>query len=369
MNQVGRQRGRILEDFHRIIQRKYGRLRENRVHEEVLLESYLYLILAENPLQGPRECSRRILEVAGRKIDVEGIIIRLRKNGLNLPEKRRQGFDWLLRMQKLLRQSLDGDREAFFQFVKERREMPAGMGRGRDSFMYKKVMRILLLLFFYGDSQLENFPDRSLLLGLKDVLGCYCLDELEELIGYSYNFPKVEDILSGKAIVGQDGEQDERTIMAERLHRLERALERSDGMLQDLQDEFERQIEEAKIMEFTAFFSRLNSDRYGYILDELFALRRGIDKLRRESYDLPLEIRGLLIMVTKLLQFVKDSHIDPMMKLHAELEVSAEEIENCVYEGTPFTGDERKKVVVISPGWIFRDTEIQISRPKVKEVK
>lgn len=56
------------------------------------------------------------------------------------------------------------------------------------------------------------------------------------------------------------------------------------------------------------------------------------------------------------------------MKINEVKEVSASDVEFCNYEGNPFTTKEEKKLVkVISPGWIYKDKELQISRPKVKE--
>ena len=140
-------------------------------------------------------------------------------------------------------------------------------------------------------------------------------------------------------------------------------------MLQDLQDEFDEQLEASKVKELADFFAMLNSEKYGCILDELLVVRKGVDALRKSNYELPIEINGLLIMVKKLVQFVRDSHIEPMMKIDSIKEVSACDIEFCNYEGSPFDSDKTKKVRVISPGWVYKDKDLQISRPKVKEVK
>lgn len=56
------------------------------------------------------------------------------------------------------------------------------------------------------------------------------------------------------------------------------------------------------------------------------------------------------------------------MKINAIKDVVAADVEFCNYDGTPFAdSDEIKKVRVVSPGWIYKDKELQISRPKVKE--
>ena len=48
--------------------------------------------------------------------------------------------------------------------------------------------------------------------------------------------------------------------------------------------------------------------------------------------------------------------------------MTAKEIEHCQYDGSPFlTDDEIKTVRVVAPGWIYKEKQIQIACPKVKE--
>ena len=94
-----------------------------------------------------------------------------------------------------------------------------------------------------------------------------------------------------------------------------------------------------------------------------------MDELRKTNYELPMELNGILILVKKMIQFVKDNHMDPIMKVNSVREVTAADVELCIYEGSAFmTPEEKKQVKVISPGWMYKDKEIQISRPKVKEL-
>ena len=75
-------------------------------------------------------------------------------------------------------------------------------------------------------------------------------------------------------------------------------------------------------------------------------------------------------MTKKLIQFVRDNHIEPMMKINDIKAVNASDVEFCIYEGSPFiNATDEKLVQVVSPGWVYKDKDIQISRPKVKEVE
>ena len=88
------------------------------------------------------------------------------------------------------------------------------------------------------------------------------------------------------------------------------------------------------------------------------------------NYELPVQIRRLVIMVQELAQFVRDNHIDPIMKINEVREARACDIELCHYDGSPFTFlDERKTVKVLPPGQIYKEKEIQISHPRGREAQ
>ena len=156
---------------------------------------------------------------------------------------------------------------------------------------------------------------------------------------------------------------------SDKIDQLKSNLTQKDSMLQDLQDNFDSQLADSKVTALMDFFAQLNSDRYGNILDMVLQLRKGVATLSKSGYELPEELNGLFMLYNKLVQFIRDSHIDPIRKIGSQATVHASDIEFCIYEGTPFTSeDEIKLVETISPGWIYKDRNIQISRPKVKEV-
>ncbi len=137
---------------------------------------------------------------------------------------------------------------------------------------------------------------------------------ISDAISIVYSFPQYKDG-NKKSLNNQLEKKISYEQAIRRVEQLENALERTTTMLQDLQDEFGEQLEGSKVKELAEFFARLNSEKYGCILDELLIVRKGVDKLRKSDYELPIEINGLLIMVKKLIQFVRDSHIEPIMKI------------------------------------------------------
>jgi len=140
-------------------------------------------------------------------------------------------------------------------------------------------------------------------------------------------------------------------------------------LLKDLQDEFDARIKESHQNDLVEFFSRLNSEKYGCILDEVLNARNGVRQLRKKNIPLPPEIGGLFILIERLAQFIRDSEINPIMKPGLVQNMRLDEVESCDYEGSPFLNTkESKRVKVLSPGWIYKDKDVQISRPRLKEV-
>ena len=74
-------------------------------------------------------------------------------------------------------------------------------------------------------------------------------------------------------------------------------------------------------------------------------------------------------MIERLEQFIRDSEINPIMKPGSVHNMRLDEVESCDYDGSPFlNATELKRVKVLSPGWVYKDKDVQISRPRLKEV-
>ena len=107
---------------------------------------------------------------------------------------------------------------------------------------------------------------------------------------------------------GKD-KSDKKDSQQDKIELLENMLNRSDMLLKDLQDEFDARIKESHQDDLVEFFSRLNSEKYGCILDEVLNARNGVRQLRKKNIQLPPEIGGLFILIEKFAQFIRDSEI------------------------------------------------------------
>ncbi len=279
--------------------------------------------------------------------------------------------NWSEKAAELLLQAFQGKRTAYDEFnaYVQTQAYP-------DRPLLGSQVRFLIITFYSKYPSFDEYGDLDELSEYEHFVIFYkYLDIMLDVICKAYHFSSCtflkEQIkrLDKKREQRRRQRETQRQVNDQRIDQLQSNLTQKNSMLQDLQDNFDNQLADGKVTALTDFFAQLNSDRYGNILDMVIQLRKGVATLSKSGYELPEELNGLFTLYHKLVQFIRDSHIDPIRKIGLQETVCASDIEFCIYEGTPFTSEEETKLVeTISPGWIYRDRNIQISRPKVKEI-
>lgn len=350
----------VVQEIHKAMLRKVKR--GSLVKEDIVMENRLFSIICHNFDLGPTKCAIAMNEKYEYDLTGDEVIEIFRSRRMANPVERKELLQWAEEVAEYFFGAITGKKDSFEKYEKRRKEPSLKNGKRHDS-----QDRMAAIMIYEKYPEIDQFGDKNNLHLLGNTLARYFFYDISDAISVVYSFPQYRE--GSKKVQNNQLEKKmsyEQTVR--RVEQLENALERTNTMLQDLQDEFEEQLEISKVKELAEFFARLNSEKYGCILDELLIIRKGVDELRRSNYELPIEIHGLLIMVKKLIQFVRDSHIEPIMKINQVKEVSASDVEFCNYEGSPFiTPKEKKTVKVVSPGWIYKDKELQISRPKVRE--
>lgn len=348
----------ILAEIHQGMKQKIKR--GNVENEEIILENRIFNTICQDFEIGPTKCAIELNREYDYSLTGDQVIQVFRSRRMANPIERREILEWASEIASLFAKAMAGDNKSYEKFETLRREAALKNGKKHDS-----QERIAVIMIYAKFPEIDIYDDSRNLQYLGNTLAKYFFYDLADAVGNIYGFQTFRNEKK-KSFNNQDKISHEQALR--RVMQLENTLERTNTMLQELQDEFDEQIEASKSKELAEFFSKLNSEKYGCILDELLVVKKGIDELKAHNYELPVEINGLLIMVKKLIQFVRDSHIDPIMKINSTKIVKASDVEFCNYEGTAFkNNDDEKKVKVISPGWVYRDKEIQISRPKVKE--
>lgn len=335
--------------------------RFTRLDQEIVIENLVLQLVSMNYRQSPGACKDILVAEYGFDCRVEEIIKIFRYYQMNQMDKREALMAKIKKTVLLLEKAINGDLKALDSFKAEFNER-INSAETRQAKTYSKLV---LNMVYCMIPELDVDDDKETIRNFGAAICKYIILDIEEAIRKVYK--NKTDFRKDNSIKINI---DEYNKAISKLEEMERAWKQTDMLLADLQKEFDERLEAVKLQEMTEFFGKLNSERYGYILDELLVVRKGIDTLRKNNYELPVEISGLLIMIKKLVQFVRDNNINPMIKPGSVLVVKASDVEFWNYDGTPFKdSDEEKKVRVISPGWIYSSKELQISRPKVKEVE
>ena len=351
----------VFQGMHEALLRKVKR--GSQVKDDIVMEGRLFSIICTDFDMGPTKCAIEMNDRYGYDLTGDEVIQIFRNRRMAHPVERKELLQWADSVADAFARAIDGRKEDFEVYEELRKQPALKCGKKHDS-----QDRMAAIMIYSKYPEVDLYDDSNSLLLLGNTLARYYFYDISDVICEVYGFPlyreKKNQQVQTKIELKLTYEQALR-----RVEYLENSLERTNTLLQDLQEEFDEQLEASKVKELAEFFTKLNSERYGCILDELLVLKKGMEELRKSNYELPIEINGLLIMVKKLIQFVRDSHIDPIMKVDSIKEVVASDVEFCNYEGTPFVSKEDVKTVkVVSLGWIYKDKEVQISRPKVKEV-
>ena len=346
---------KIMQEMHEAINRKANA----SIKKEIVMENRLFSILCHDYDIGPTACAIEMGKHYDYDLSGADVIQIFRNRRMANTNERKQLLQWAGSVAELFGKAVMGDKESYIQFEKKRKEPSLANGKKHDS---QERMAAIMIYEKYPELDFAGDVEKLHILG--NTLAKYYFYDIADGVNDVYGFVQRK----GRKKTNERKLTYEQAL--KKIDQLEILLERSNIMLKDLQDEFTEQLEISKVQEMVEFFSKLNSEKYGYILDELLLINKGVNELRKNHYELPVEINGLLIMVKKLIQFVRDNHINPIMKIYSVNNVKASDVEFCYYEGSPFANQsEEKKIRVVSPGWIYKDKEIQISRPKVKEEK
>jgi len=334
--------------------------------EDILLENRIFAVFCENPSIQPSKCAIRLENEYHISITGNQVIRILKARKMGHPDERSELFEWANQLADLFGKAIAGEKNSL-----EKLKTLVEKSNSETGNWHESQGRICVIGIYQKFPEIAEASDEEILYKFGNSLGKNLFYALCDAVGSMYNFkitPNPKDSGSDERKSRPSAVSAEQA--AREIETLRNELERTNDMLSDLQNEFEEQLNESKIKEMTDFFAMLNSESYGCILDQLLTLRENVEALRKSGFKLPIEINGILALVKNMWKFVIKNQIKPMWQPGSEVMVKASDVEFSNYTGSPFTSEEEVKCVkVLSPGWVFRDKEVQISRPRLEEVK
>ena len=344
---------RFIENLHKAVDRKNRNLSSGG-YDDYVLENRIMKLFCEDKTLTPRLCADRMNARYKTDLYNEDVIKILKSTRLSYQQKRAELIDWAEELVKAFVQALETRKQKDFDDYNALRGKSV---HTREGERYKVQDRIACLMLYVKHPELDSGNDATTIERFGNVYMKHFLFD-------------TSDFLKNICVKSKGGAKgDKKDSQQEKIELLENMLNRSDMLLKDLQDEFDARIKQSHQDDLVEFFSRLNSEKYGCILDAVLNVRNGVRQLRKEKVQLQPEIGGLFILIERLAQFIRDSEINPIMKPGSVKDMRLDEVESCDYEGSPFLNTtEVKRVKVLSPGWVYKNKDVQISRPRLKEV-
>lgn len=345
---------RFIENLHKAVERKNKNLSDSSSYDDYILENRVLKLFCEIKNLDPRRCADEMNERYGTYLGNDNIIRILKANRLSYQAKRAELINWAEDTAEAFAKALESHKPKDYDNYTTLRNKVI---QTRDDERYKLQERMACLMLYVRHPELDSGTDAESVEKFGNVY-------MKHLLG------EASDFLRNICLKPKNAKGDKKDSQQEKIELLENMLNRSDMLLKDLQDEFDARIKESHQNDLVEFFSRLNSEKYGCILDAVLSARNGVRQLRKEKVQLPPEIGGLFILIERLAQFVRDSEINPILKPGSVQNMRFDEIESCDYEGSPFLNtNEVKRVKVLSPGWVYKNKDVQIARPRLKEVQ
>lgn len=324
----------------------------------------------------PHEAYDRLRDIFIRDADISygDYCDLLHSANLNTEEKRRYVLSVVESGITVLKKALDGDKEAVLKFSEftetlERRDRK----NGRYYFVGKYMVVFMLLI----DPELKNsrYQPIACTFGAR-----YCNKLLRSIRnrlmkenGLNRKKKSVREVLTETENVLSESAKAESMASGNEYEQLQfkyvnckNSLELVQAMLDELNETIDETAAEAKNTAIVSFYTNMNSEVYGNLLDSIELVDRRLVLLKENKVKVMPQLLPLTIVFKQLSKFIRDSGITAIDTTGREFSAEAEELAEYTYIGDPFSyAGEKKKVTVEKPGWKYGN--IIISLPTVRE--
>lgn len=302
------------------------------------------------------------------------------KTGVNNDERKSEYKRRVKELTELVLKMIDGDIEAYKEFLKKYEEYAFDKEEIKNKGMQKFIpMGIMISLSRNQENplNLKNI-DKMNLKNLNYITARHMVSNIRYEVGCLLRLRKrrkdtTELIDSFKQIVEDSAEVEEEVEESLESIKLERdqyksSLKLIQKSLDELSEKLKEETQNIASEQIRDFFVSLNSAKYGNFLDKIPLTEELLKDIRKndKDFDIPQEVKRVLIFIKSVIKFIKDQGITPMQEINRVFEGTAEDIAEMDYVGEEFIDDEVKKLRVIAPGYKYKDLIISI--PKVEEV-
>lgn len=286
--------------------------------------------------------------------------IKARAESMKLSERsvRSEIMAWSVKVVEQIYGGMAGDEEA----IKNANEMIAGKYSEAAKYHYAQE-QIVLVAMFECIPELADKAERDAILKLGRKYCRVCLKNILNSIAY--------DIAESKGDMEIEQMTDISALRRE-VYLARKELQEYRELVEAADADFEDKLEELKQQEIASFFSALNNEKYGFLIDSLYLQKRACMDLKKSGEKLPYSLEGVPAFMDRLLSFLRDAGISPASRFapHSTQKLTLEQMQGCRFEPlperkAPIKEGEAVIVNVLSSGWKLGNTVI--SYPVLQE--
>lgn len=324
----------------------------------------------------PHEAYDRLQDTFIREtgISYEDYRTLLHSSNLDSEEKRRYILNIIENGVTLLKNALNGNKEAILQLSEFTENLEQ---RDRKNGRLYFIGKYMVVFMFLTDPDFQNdrYKPIAFTFGAR-----YCNKLLRNIrnrlikeTGMTRKKKTVRDVLRETENVLSESARAEGLASGSEYEQLQfkymncrNSLELVQAMLDELNESLDEAAAEAKNTAIASFYTSMNSEVYGHLLDSIELVDRRLALLKENKVKIPPQLLPLTIVFKQLSNFIKDSGITPIDTTGREFPAEAEDLAEYIYVGEPFNyAGEKKYVTVEKPGWKYDN--IIISLPTVRE--
>ncbi len=335
-------------------------LSNEKMRKFVKLENLMIRTYLNDPAINYAVC-RKTVQPLIPEWRLEDGVIKERAESMKISERnvRVELAAWAGKVVEQIYNGMAGDADA----IKKADEMVAGKYSNDEKHHHNTQEQFVLTAMFECIPELVGKAEKDLILKLGRKYCRVCLNNIINSIAYdiaeSNGDPEIEQMTDISAL------RREVYLARKELQEYRELVEAADA-------EFDNKLEELKQQEIASFFSALNNEKYGFLVDSLYLQKKACAELKKNGEKLPYAVEGIPAFMDRLLSFIRDAGISPASKFapHSTQTLTLEQMEGCRFEplperNTPIKDGEPITVKVLSSGWKLGDTVI--SYPVLQE--
>jgi len=219
----------VVQNIHEAMVRKSKR--GGKSSEEIITESRIFSIICSDFDLGPAKVAGLMNSEYGYDMTSDEVIQIFRSRKMANPNERKELFKWADNVARLFKGAMLGKKEKFEKLESLRKEPALKSGKKHDS-----QDRIAAIMIYERYPEIDIFDDRNSLYLLGNTVAKYFFYDMVDAVRDVYFFNQNNDENKQEQSEKKNKLSYEQAIR--RVEQLEGTLERTNTMLQDLQDEF-----------------------------------------------------------------------------------------------------------------------------------